>query len=100
MQRATAWFAIAASLHASGVSSYAGSHTWHGNSSSTIPSVFPLLENADSADLFPMSPCGTFPLEEATIDQMQAAMEAGTLTSQQLVGCYLKRTYQTQEYIQ
>ncbi|KAK7458505.1 amidase [Colletotrichum acutatum] len=43
--------------------------------------------------------CGNFKLEEATIDEMQAALAAGTLTSQQLVGCYIQRTYQTQEYI-
>lgn len=63
------------------------------------PSLFPLQENADSADLFPMPPCGSFQLEEATIDQMQEAMANGTLTSQQLVLCYLVRTYQTEDYI-
>lgn len=46
-----------------------------------------------------MLPCGQFTLEEATIDQMQQAMENGTLTSQQLVLCYMQRTYQTEEYI-
>ncbi|KAK8070423.1 amidase [Apiospora hydei] len=45
-----------------------------------------------------MPQCGGFQLEEATIDQMQAAMENGTLTSVQLVTCYMMRTYQTQEY--
>lgn len=63
------------------------------------PSFFPLKENADTTELFPMPPCGDFQLLEATIDQMQAAMENGTLTSQQLVLCYMQRTYQTQEYI-
>ena len=63
------------------------------------PSLFPLMENADSADLFPMPPCGDFQLEEATIDQMQEAMANGTLTSQQLVLCYMVRTYQTEDYI-
>ncbi|KAK3988951.1 amidase [Cladorrhinum sp. PSN332] len=48
---------------------------------------------------FPVPLCGTFKLEEATIDQMQAAMENGTLTSVQLVKCYLERTFQTNEYI-
>ncbi|KAK1625222.1 amidase signature domain-containing protein [Colletotrichum phormii] len=42
---------------------------------------------------------GTFKLEEATIDQMQKAMTDGILTSQQLVMCYMQRTFQTQEYI-
>lgn len=64
---------------------------------SDVP-FFPLQENADSAQLFPMPPCGGFQLEEATIDQMQAAMENGTLTSVQLVTCYMMRTYQTQDY--
>lgn len=60
---------------------------------------FPLLQNANTTELFPMPPCGSFQLEEATIDQMQAAMKNGTLTSQQLVLCYLERAYQTQGYI-
>lgn len=46
-----------------------------------------------------MPPCGTFSLEEASIDQMQAAMGNGSLTSQQLVTCYMIRTYQTNSYI-
>ncbi|KAK7973441.1 hypothetical protein PG988_007575, partial [Apiospora saccharicola] len=64
---------------------------------SDVP-FFPLQEHADSAQLFPMPPCGGFQLEEATIDQMQTAMGNGTLTSVQLVTCYMMRTYQTQEY--
>jgi len=60
---------------------------------------FPLLANANTTELFPMPPCGSFQLEEASIDQMQAAMSNGTLTSQQLVICYLERAYQTQGYI-
>lgn len=61
---------------------------------------FPLEQYAGTADLFPMGPCGgSFRLEEATIDQMQQAMAAGTLTSQQLVACYTARTYQTNPYI-
>ncbi|KAI1504359.1 amidase [Biscogniauxia marginata] len=64
-------------------------------------SLFPKLEDADSANLFPMAPCGDhdFVLEEATIDDMQAAMRNGALTSVQLVTCYLIRTFQTNEYI-
>ncbi|GKT90135.1 amidase family protein [Colletotrichum tofieldiae] len=42
---------------------------------------------------------GTFKLEEATIDQMQKAMQDGIMTSQQLVICYMQRTFQTQEYV-
>nr|XP_036577411.1 amidase [Colletotrichum truncatum]KAF6784382.1 amidase [Colletotrichum truncatum] len=88
------WSAIVAGVHVSLAS--CTNQTWPAPSAPTLPSVFPLL---DSADLFPMPLCGGFELHEATIDQMQAAMEAGTLTSQQLVACYLQRTYQTQEYI-
>ncbi|KAK7916889.1 Amidase [Apiospora marii] len=51
---------------------------------SDVP-LFPLQEHADSTQLFPMPPCGGFQLEEATIDQMQAAMGNGTITSVQLV---------------
>ncbi|KAI1488254.1 amidase [Biscogniauxia mediterranea] len=65
------------------------------------PSLFPNIQDADTANLFPMAPCGDhgFQLEEATIDDMQAAMANGTLTSVQLVTCYMIRTYQTNEYI-
>ena len=45
-----------------------------------------------------MPRCGSFQLEEATIDQIQAAMGNGTLTSVQLVTCYMMRTYQTEDY--
>ncbi|KAM0269045.1 hypothetical protein ACHAQH_009842 [Verticillium albo-atrum] len=77
-----------------------GAHLAHAQFGTGIsPLLFPLLENADSADLFPMGTCGDgFELEEATIDEMQQAMEAGKLTSHQLVLCYLQRTYQTQDY--
>lgn len=63
------------------------------------PSFFPLQEDAGTTSLFPMPPCGDFDLLEATIDDMQAAMANGTLTSSQLVVCYLQRTYQTQDYL-
>lgn len=63
------------------------------------PSLIPLLENANSTNLFPMADCHGFKLEEATIDEMQEAMKSGNLTSVKLVGCYLTRTFQTEEYI-
>jgi amidase len=72
--------------------------TW-GQYLGTTAALFPLQLNNGTPELFPMPPCGSFNLEEATIDQMQQAMEDGTLTSQGLVLCYLQRTYQTQEYI-
>lgn len=61
--------------------------------------VFPLQENAEKSDLFPMPLCNGFRLEEATIDQMQAALKDGLLTSVQLVLCYMQRNYQTDDYI-
>lgn len=63
------------------------------------PQLVPLQENALTTELFPMADCHGFKLEEATIDQMQEAMEKGNLTSVKLVGCYLTRTFQTEEYI-
>lgn len=77
-------------------------HPIEGQNASSVsltPPLFPLEQYADSAALFPMPPCGTFHLEEATIDDMQAAMSNGSLTSQQLLSCYLVRTYQTNSYI-
>ena len=65
----------------------------------TTTSLFPLEQNADTPALFPFPPCGPFNIEEATIDQMQQALSEGILTSQQLVLCYVQRTYQTNEYI-
>lgn len=62
------------------------------------PSFFPLEQNEGFPDLFPMAPCGSFQLEEATIDQMQQAMSSGELTSVQLTLCYISRIYQTQSY--
>ncbi|KAK3294160.1 uncharacterized protein B0H64DRAFT_324400 [Chaetomium fimeti] len=63
------------------------------------PSFLPLQEDAGTTSLFPMPPCGNFDLVEATIDDIQAAMANGTLTSTQLVICCLQRTYQTQDYL-
>jgi amidase len=70
-----------------------------GQGTGTTGPLFPLQQNANTPALFPMPPCGTFILEEATIDQMQQALGNGTLTSQQLVMCYMQRMYQTDEYI-
>jgi amidase len=63
------------------------------------PNLIPLQQNAGSDDLFPMADCFGFKLHEATIDQMQAAMAKGNLTSVQLVSCYLTRQFQTQQYL-
>lgn len=63
------------------------------------PNLIPKLENAGTDKLFPMKRCGGLKLEEATIDDMRKAMENGSLTSVQLVTCYMTRTFQTQQYI-
>ncbi|KAF4628261.1 hypothetical protein G7Y89_g9883 [Cudoniella acicularis] len=70
--------------------------------SSPYPYQFPVLQNGSNADSgqFPMPLCYGFKLEEATIDQLQQAMANGTLTSVQIVLCYLQRVFQTDEYIQ
>lgn len=46
--------------------------------------TFPLQQNAGTPDLFFMPPCGSFELEETTIDDMQQAAARGDLTSVQL----------------
>lgn len=60
---------------------------------------FPDIGDTDDPSLFPMPKCGSFVLEEATIDQMQQAMENGTLTAVHLLRCYRQRIYQTQPFI-
>lgn len=65
---------------------------------SLTASLFPSEANADTTNFFTMEKCGAFELEEATIDEMQAAMAAGTLTSVQLVMCYMIRNFQTDDY--
>lgn len=76
-----------------------GAQALNASISQVSASLFPLEQYAGTAELFPMAPCGTFRLEEATIDEMQQAMTNGTLSSQQLVMCYITRTYQTNSYI-
>jgi amidase len=39
-----------------------------------LGSDFPLQQNAGATELFPMPLCNGFKLEEATIDQMQQAL--------------------------
>ncbi|KAI9044493.1 amidase family protein [Aspergillus affinis] len=59
---------------------------------------FPRL-GADGASLFPMRRCNGFKLEEASIDDIQAQLEGGNLTSVELLQCYLERIYQTDSYL-
>lgn len=63
------------------------------------PYYFPPINDAGTPALFPMPPCQGITLEEATIDQLQDYMSHGTLTSVQLLKCYLKRVRQVDEYI-
>ncbi|KAF1980052.1 amidase signature enzyme [Bimuria novae-zelandiae CBS 107.79] len=63
------------------------------------PYEFPLMYNADTPDLFPMPQCHGITLEEATIDQLQGYLSDGSLTSAQLLGCYVDRMRQVDEYI-
>ena len=65
---------------------------------SPFPYNFPVL-GQNSAELFPMPHCNGITLEEATIDQLQDAMEKGRLTSVQIAVCYLQRIWQTDEYV-
>ncbi|CAI6336684.1 unnamed protein product [Periconia digitata] len=63
------------------------------------PYFFPPIEYADTPGLFPMPQCRGVELEEATVDQLQSAMNNGQLTSAQLLKCYLKRVQQVDGYI-
>lgn len=63
------------------------------------PALFPLQQDVGTADLFPMTDCFGFKLEEASIDEMQRAMEKGKLNSVGLVTCYMTRAFQTEQYI-
>ena len=63
-----------------------------------FPYYFP-RENASPAQLFAMPACKGVKIEEATIDELQNYMSSGSLTSVQLVTCYMQRAFQTAEYI-
>lgn len=68
---------------------------------SLFPNHSPQLGSGDAANSgqFPMPLCHGFKLEEATIDQLQNAMNKGTLSSMKIVMCYLQRIYQTDSYL-
>jgi hypothetical protein len=63
------------------------------------PYFFPPISSANTPGLFPMQTCRGVKLEEATIDQLQSYMNNRTLTSAQLLRCYLGRIRQVDEYI-
>lgn len=62
------------------------------------PYDFPKI-GTNGSDLFPMRPCHGFKLEEATIDEIQAALDSRKLTGVQLLECYYERIYQVQPYL-
>ena len=64
---------------------------------SPFPYFFPESTNVDN--LFPMPDCSGVTLEEATVDQLQDAMNRGKLTSVMIALCYLQRVEQTDDYI-
>ena len=59
---------------------------------------FPVF-GGNGSDLFPMRPCRGIQLAEATIDELQAHLSTGTLTSVDLLHCYLGRIFQTDSYL-
>ncbi|EEP77697.1 conserved hypothetical protein [Uncinocarpus reesii 1704] len=62
------------------------------------PYHFPEL-GSNGTSLFPMPLCHGFRLEEATIDELQAQLTSGRLTSVDLVECYTERIFQTNGYV-
>ena len=82
---------------------YAPSASIVKNASQTLshpfPYDFPDQNAADNPGLFPMPRCHGVTIEEATIDQLQQYLSNGTLTSQQLVVCYMQRMWQVEEYV-
>lgn len=65
-----------------------------------VPFPFEFPNKRNETDLFPMPKCNGFRLEEATIDQLQDAMNTGLLTTSQIVICYMQRIYQTDMYLE
>lgn len=63
------------------------------------PYAFPPMSNVGTPELFPMPACYGVTLEEASIDQLQGYMTNGSLTSAQLLRCYVRRMRQVDEYI-
>lgn len=71
-------------------------------SSQILNDPFPYWDpqlNASATELFAMPLCNGCKIEDATIDQLQAFLGNGSLTSVQLVECYLRRAFQTAKYI-
>ncbi|KXS93785.1 hypothetical protein AC579_3356 [Pseudocercospora musae] len=60
---------------------------------------FPAINTSETTALFPMARCHGFKIEEATIDQLQDYLKNGSFTAQQLAVCYVRRMWQTHDYI-
>ena len=52
-----------------------------------------------ATELFPMSSCSGLVIEEASLDELQDALQNGSTTSVQLLWCYLERIHQVEEYV-
>lgn len=65
-----------------------------------VPFPFEFPNKQNGTDLFTMPECNGIRLEEATIDQLQEAMNTGFLTTSQIVLCYVQRIYQTDMYLE
>lgn len=63
----------------------------------TTTYVYPQIEAKDEP--FPMSSCNGITLEDATIDQLQDYFTRGTLSSEDVVKCYLERYFQINTYV-
>ena len=71
-----------------------------GNLSLQQPFLYSSLQDAaNTSALFLMPTCRGVVLEEATIDQLTEYMNAGVLTSVQILECYMKRIQQVDKYI-
>ena len=63
-----------------------------------VSDYFPNFDG-DATARFPMSTCNGMVIEEASIDELQQALEDGSFTSVQLLWCYLERIHQVEEYV-
>lgn len=83
---------------------YLAEDSWYFPQPGSEPYVNPngtevVKASTEEVNPFPMADCYGLPLEEATIDDMQAWMRDGLLTSRQLVHCYVGRILQLNEYV-
>nr|POE93030.1 putative amidase [Quercus suber] len=64
-----------------------------------FPFDFPDENATGTSQLFPVASCHGVDIREATIDQLQQYLSEERLSSVQLIGCYLQRYWQTNDYI-